>query len=120
MPKSDGQFGIEGYIQYLMDFMAHLYAEATRPVHTMAVCQPAPLVLAAVAILAEDEAPHCPTGMVLMGGPVDTRAAATAVTRVAESRTCNGSGAICCRVPARFGANRKVYPGSCNCAPSGR
>lgn len=114
VPKSEGRFGVDAYMQYLMDFLAHLHAEAPeRPVHVMAVCQPAPLVLATVAILAEDKAPHCPASMILMGGPVDTRAAATAVTRVAENRTIQWfKRNLIHRVPARFpGANRKVYPG---------
>lgn len=113
VPKAEGRFGIEAYMQYLMDFLVHLHAEDPRPVHIMAVCQPAPLVLATVALLAEEKAPHCPASMVLMGGPVDTRAAATVVTQVAENRSMSWfERNVIHRVPPRFpGANRKVYPG---------
>ncbi|MBO6836053.1 MAG: polyhydroxyalkanoate depolymerase [Alphaproteobacteria bacterium] len=113
VPKSEGRFGVDAYMQYLMDFLAHLHAEDPRPVHIMAVCQPAPLVLATVALLAEEKAPHCPASMVLMGGPVDTRAASTVVTQVAENRSIPWfERHVIHRVPARFpGANRKVYPG---------
>lgn len=113
VPTSAGKFGIEDYMQYLMDFLAFLHKGDDRPVHIMAVCQPAPLVLATVALLAEDKAPHCPASMTLMGGPVDTRAAETAVTRVAENRSLSWFRQnLIHRVPASNpGANRPVYPG---------
>ena len=43
--------------------------------HVVAVCQPAPAVIAAVSLLASRGDPAQPRSMVLMGGPVDTRAA---------------------------------------------
>lgn len=113
VPKSKGRFGVADYMQYLMDFLAHLGEEDDRPVHVMAVCQPAPLVLATVAVMAEEKSPHCPASMILMGGPVDTRAAGTVVTQVAENRPMSWfKNNVIHRVPPRFpGANRKVYPG---------
>ena len=52
-------------------------------VHVMAVCQPAPAVLAAVALLAAHDDPAQPRSMTLMGGPIDTRFHPTAPTKLA-------------------------------------
>lgn len=113
VPVEEGRFGVEDYIQYIMSFLEFLHAEDTRPVHIVAVCQPAPLVLAATALLAEENAPHAPASMILMGGPVDTGAAETAVTRVAENRSMAWfERNLIHHVPASSpGANRRVYPG---------
>jgi poly(3-hydroxybutyrate) depolymerase len=114
VPLEEGTFGLEDYISYVMDFLGHLHEEAPdRPVHVMAVCQPAPLVLAATALLADAKAPQTPSSMILMGGPVDTGAAPTAVTRMAENRSMSWfQRHVIHHVPARFpGSNRQVYPG---------
>lgn len=114
VPLDQGRFGMADYMAYLMEFLAFLKAEEeARPIHMMAVCQPAPLVLATSALLAEEEAAHRPKSMILMGGPVDTRAAPTAVTRLAENRSMAWfQRSAIHHVPARFdGANRRVYPG---------
>ena len=50
IPVSEGKFDIEDFTLYLVDFMKHL----GRDTHVIAVCQPAPLALAATALLAED------------------------------------------------------------------
>jgi poly(3-hydroxybutyrate) depolymerase len=55
-------------------------------VHVMAVCQPSVPVLAAVSLMSEDRDPDLPVTMTLMGGPIDTRLAPTAVNRVAKAR----------------------------------
>lgn len=117
VPEEEGRFGLDTYIDYVMDFMRVVAerdgAGTIKPFHAMAVCQPAPAVLAATAVLAEDRSPHAPAGMILMGGPIDTRANATIVTQAAENRTIAwfDYNAIH-RVPPRFpGANRPVYPG---------
>jgi poly(3-hydroxybutyrate) depolymerase len=115
--EEHGDFGLDTYIDYVMDFMRWMAdrdgGTTPSPYHAMAVCQPAPAVLAASAILAEQDAPHAPTGMILMGGPVDARANPTIVTQTAENRSMHWfeSNAVH-RVPSRFpGANRRVYPG---------
>ena len=46
IPVSAGKFDIEDYTLYLADFMTHLGAD----LHVIAVCQPAPLTLAATAL----------------------------------------------------------------------
>ena len=76
IPVSEGKFDIEDYTQYLVDFMRHLGPDT----NVIAVCQPAPLALAATAILAEDDPAAQPRTLTLIGGPVDPDAAATEVT----------------------------------------
>ena len=45
IPVSEGKFDVEDYTLYLVDFMRHLGPDT----HVIAVCQPAPLTLAATA-----------------------------------------------------------------------
>lgn len=110
VPFSEGTFGLDSYIDYLLAFMRKLGPD----IHVIAVCQPAPLVLSAVALLsAGGESEAAPRSMTLMGGPVDTRAAATQVTRFAESRPLSWfERSVVTEVPSYYpGAGRKVYPG---------
>ena len=81
-PVVEGRFDLDDYIDYVVEMLRHLGSGT----HVIAVCQPSVPVLAAVALMAEDGDPHAPRTMVLMGGPVDTRAGPTAVNRVAEAR----------------------------------
>ena len=51
IPVSAGKFDVEDYTLYLVDFLKHLGPDT----HVIAVCQPAPLTLAATAYLAEED-----------------------------------------------------------------
>ncbi len=105
----EGKFGIEEYMTYLMDFF-EIMGEGSS---VIAVCQPAPLVLATVAIMAANESPYKPKTMTLMGGPLDTRMAPTVVTELADKHGMNWFRRNCIHmVPMRFeGSGRRVYPG---------
>lgn len=109
IPVSKGKFDIEDYTLYLTEFIRELGPEA----HVIAVCQPAPLALAATALLAED-APHCqPRTLTLIGGPIDPDAARTEVTDFGRRVTM---GQLEHLVIQRVGTNhagvgRMVYPG---------
>lgn len=109
VPASDGRFGLDEYIAYLMDFIRTLGND----VHLIAVCQPAPLVLAAVALMAANKDDCQPLSMTLMGGPVDASASETEVTRLAASRPLGWfKRNMIARVPLYYpGASREVYPG---------
>ena len=109
IPTSEGDFDLDSYIEYLMRFMRHLGRET----HVIAVCQPAPMVLAAVSLLAADGDKAQPRSMTLMGGPVDTRANPTIVTRFAENRPMDWfERHVVTTVPLHYpGAGRRVYPG---------
>ncbi|HYZ63449.1 MAG TPA: polyhydroxyalkanoate depolymerase, partial [Acetobacteraceae bacterium] len=76
-------------------------------------CQPAPAVVAAVALLAARNDPAQPRSMTLMGGPVDTRAAPTVVTRLAQEHSIDWfeRHVVATVPPWHPGAFRRVYPG---------
>jgi poly(3-hydroxybutyrate) depolymerase len=69
--------------------------------------------LAAVAVMAQDHDPCQPLTMTLMGGPIDTRAAPTAVTQLAETHPISWfERTVIHQVPFVYpGARRRVYPG---------
>jgi len=110
IPVSEGKFDIEDFTLYLVDFMKHL----GRDTHVIAVCQPAPLALAATAYLAEISPEHQPRSLTLIGGPIDPDAAATDVTDFGRRVTM---GQLERSVIQRVGVNHKgfgrlVYPGA--------
>jgi len=109
IPLSQGSFHLDDYLDLLMRFIRHLGPD----VHVIAVCQPAPITLAAVALMADQDDPKQPASMTLMGGPVDTKAAPTVVTQFAESRAMSWFETRCITtVPAFYpGVRRRVYPG---------
>ncbi|MCX7559183.1 polyhydroxyalkanoate depolymerase [Sulfitobacter sp. F26204] len=109
IPVKMGKFDIEDYTLYLVDFMRELGAD----LHVIAVCQPAPLTLAATAYLAEEDPKAQPRTLTLIGGPIDPSAAPTEVTDFGHSVTMGQLERIMIqRVGFKFaGAGRLVYPG---------
>ena len=109
IPVSAGKFDIEDYTLYLADFMRHLGPDS----HVIAVCQPAPLTLAATAYLAAADPKSQPRSLTLIGGPVDPDAAATDVTDFGRRITMGQLEQIAIqRVGFKYkGAGRMVYPG---------
>ena len=79
----------------------------------IAVCQPAPLTLAATAYLAAEDPAAQPRTLTLIGGPVDPDAAATEVTDFGRRITMGHLEQIAIqRVGFKHkGAGRMVYPG---------
>src|ERR1700688_3496773 len=65
VPRSDGRFGFDEYIQHIVDFLETIGPGA----HVVAVCQPCVAVLVAAAVMAQDNNPAQPRSMTLMGGP---------------------------------------------------
>ncbi len=109
IPVSEGKFDIEDYTLYLMEFMRFLGPD----IHVIAVCQPAPLALAATAYLAELEPEAQPRTLTLIGGPIDPDAAPTEVTDFGRSVTMGQLEHLAIqRVGFKYaGAGRLVYPG---------
>ncbi len=109
IPVSAGKFDVEDYTLYLVDFMRHLGPET----HVIAVCQPAPLALAATAYLAAEDPAAQPLSLTLIGGPVDPDAAATDVTDFGRRITMGQLEQIAIqRVGFSYkGVGRLVYPG---------
>ena len=109
IPVSQGKFDVEDYTLYLMEFMAEL----GRDIHVIAVCQPAPLALAATAYLAELQPDAQPRSLTLIGGPIDPDAAATDVTDFGRRVTMGQlEETMIQQVGFKYaGAGRMVYPG---------
>jgi poly(3-hydroxybutyrate) depolymerase len=102
-------FDLDDYIDYLIAMFQMLGPDT----HVMAVCQPAVPVIAAIARMEAENDPSVPRSMTLMGGPIDTRCAPTAVNKVAQERGIEWFKRNCVvRVPIVYpGALREVYPG---------
>ena len=109
VPLLHGDFDLSSYIETVVEVIQHLGAE----VHVVAVCQPAPAVIAAVSLLAARDDPAQPRTMTLMGGPVDTRAAPTVVTKLAAQHSIEWfeTHVVTTVPPWHPGAFRRVYPG---------
>jgi poly(3-hydroxybutyrate) depolymerase len=109
IPVSQGKFDVEDYTLYLVEFMRHLGPD----LNVIAVCQPAPLTLAATAYLAEEEPEAQPHTLTLIGGPIDPDAAATEVTDFGRRVTMGQLEHLAIqRVGMKYaGVGRPVYPG---------
>ena len=109
IPVSEGKFDVEDYTLYLVDFMRHLGPD----IHVVAVCQPAPLTLAATAYLAGVDPEAQPRSLTLIGGPIDPDAAPTEVTDFGRRLTMGQLEHLAIqRVGFKYaGAGRLVYPG---------
>ncbi|APR54413.1 polyhydroxyalkanoate depolymerase [Sphingomonas koreensis] len=113
VPLSDGRFDLDDYVDYVIEFMAAIGAEGDQRAHVLAVCQPSVPVYAAVALMNADKHPNRPRTLTMMGGPIDTREAPTAVNTLATERPHAWFAQnVIATVPATYpGAGRRVYPG---------
>ncbi|HHL20764.1 MAG TPA: polyhydroxyalkanoate depolymerase [Aliiroseovarius sp.] len=109
IPVSEGKFDIEDYTLYLVDFMRYLGPD----INVVAVCQPAPLALAATAWLAQTDPGAQPQTLTLIGGPIDPDAAPTEVTDFGARVTMGQLEELAIqRVGFKYrGVGRMVYPG---------
>ncbi len=109
IPVSVGKFDIEDYTLYLAEFMQQLGPDT----NVIAVCQPAPLALAATAYLAEVDPKAQPRTLTLIGGPIDPDRARTDVTDFGRRVTMGQlEQFIIQRVGYNYaGVGRMVYPG---------
>ena len=109
VPLSAGRFDLDDYIDYLAAFLDHIGPGA----HMLAVCQPSVPCYALACLMSADQNPNRPKTLTMMGGPIDTREAPTAVNDVATERphAWFQQNAIQ-TVPVMYpGAGRRVYPG---------
>jgi poly(3-hydroxybutyrate) depolymerase len=109
VPLDDGRFDLDDYIDYVVQFLEHIGPST----HVLAVCQPSVPVYAAACLMNEDKHPCAPATLTMMGGPIDTRKAPTAVNTVATQRPLAWfEQNVIATVPFFYpGAGRKVYPG---------
>ena len=109
VPIEQGGFDLDDYIDYLIEFLGKIGPDA----HMLAVCQPAVPAFAAVALMNADKNPATPRSLTMMGGPIDTREAPTAVNTLATERPHSWfQRNVIATVPMIYpGTGRKVYPG---------
>ncbi|MBB5698105.1 polyhydroxyalkanoate depolymerase [Sphingomonas yantingensis] len=113
VPMADGRFDLDDYIDYVTDWCAVIGAEGDARPHMLAVCQPSVPCYAAVALMSADKHPNRPRTLTMMGGPIDTREAPTAVNTLATERPHAWFAQnVIATVPSLYaGAGRRVYPG---------
>ena len=113
VPLSDGSFDLDDYIDYLIEFLELIGTRTGERPHMLAVCQPSVPAFAATALMNEDRNPYRPRTLTLMGGPIDTRQAPTAVNTLATQRPFAWfEQNVVATVPMIYpGSGRKVYPG---------
>ena len=111
--QSKGGFDLDDYIDYLIEFLSLIGTKTRKRPHLLAVCQPAVPAFAATALMNEDKSPYRPKTLTMMGGPIDTREAPTAVNTLATQRPFSWfEQNVVATVPMIYpGAGRKVYPG---------
>ena len=114
VPLSEGKFDLDDYVDYLIEFLEAIGPnEGQGGTHMLAVCQPSVPCYAAACVMSADNNPCRPKTLTMMGGPVDTREAPTAVNTLATERPHSWfSQNVIATIPAQYpGAGRKVYPG---------
>lgn len=114
VPLAEGQFDLDDYIDYVIEFLEHIAAQdPAGGVHAMAVCQPSVPVFAATALLNMRESPAAPRTLTMMGGPIDTRESPTTVNDLAMERPIEWFRQnVIATVPIQYrGSGRRVYPG---------
>jgi poly(3-hydroxybutyrate) depolymerase len=109
VPVIAGRFDLHDYIDHVMAMLRVLGPET----HVVAVCQPGPLVLAAVSLMSAKDDPCTPATMTFMGSPIDARKSPTAPNKLAETRDVEWfKQNMIHTVPMLYpGAFRRVYPG---------
>ena len=109
VPIAYGRFDVNTMIDYLIEFMGVIGPQA----HTMAVCQPGPPLLAAIAYMSQHDDPNLPASMTIMGSPIDARQSPTVTNLLAEEQPFEWFETNMIQtVPAPYaGIFRRVYPG---------
>ncbi|MEL7029038.1 MAG: polyhydroxyalkanoate depolymerase [Pseudomonadota bacterium] len=108
-PISEGRFDLNDFIDYLIDFFQVIGPKA----HGVAVCQPGPGLLSAIAVMSQDDDPALPASMTFMGSPIDARRSPTVANQLAMERSLDWfKGNMIYTVPWPYpGVFRRVYPG---------
>ena len=125
IPLEEGEFGLSDYTSYLKDKWLPMINMRHQPegtdedniaqtVHTLAVCQPGVSLLAATAMMSEDESPHTPASVTMMGSPIDTQVSPGSVNEFAEQHDMDWfrKNTISTTGPIYDGAGRDVYSGT--------
>lgn len=109
VPLYQGRFDLNDYI----DALRRMISAVGPGAHVVAVCQPGPATLAAIALMSEDDDPNLPASMTFMGSPIDARRSPTQPNILAEEKPFEWfERRMIQTVPMPYpGAMRQVYPG---------
>ncbi|HEX8582818.1 MAG TPA: polyhydroxyalkanoate depolymerase [Allosphingosinicella sp.] len=109
VPTDAGKFDLDDYVDYLIEYLEKIGPGA----HMLAVCQPSVPCYAAACVMSETKNPARPRTLTMMGGPIDTREAPTAVNTLATQRPYAWfQRNVIATVPYHYPGNgRQVYPG---------
>ncbi len=109
VPVTDGRFDLDDFTNYVRAMLTQLGEGA----HVVAVCQPGPPTLAAVALMAQDKDAARPLSMTFMGSPIDTRLSPTVPNKLAQDKPFEwfADNLIHTVTMPNAGAMRRVYPG---------
>ena len=112
VPSSAGNFDLDDFTDYLVQFCKFLAQDGGRS-HVMAVCQPGVPMMAAAALMAQDNDPARPASITLMGSPIDTSRNPKKPNELATSRNLSWfENSVIVTVPwPSKGFTRRVYPG---------
>jgi poly(3-hydroxybutyrate) depolymerase len=109
VPITDGSFDLDSFIDYTINYIKFLGPD----VHVLAVCQPTVPVLAATALMAENNDTNLPKSLTLIGGPIDARKNPTKPNIFAIDKDLTWfDKTLITTVPTNYpGHRRRVYPG---------
>lgn len=110
VPLSEGKFGYEEYVSYLIDFMTHIGPNN----HVFAICQAAVPALTAVSHMSREKDVCRPKTLTMMAGPIDIRVNPNAFTKQVLKTSAKFLEKVAIhKVPNRYaGVGRRVYPGT--------
>lgn len=109
VPVTEGRFDLDDFTTYVREMLTELGSDT----HVVAVCQPGPPTLAAIALMAEDQDPARPASMTFMGSPIDTRLSPTVPNKLSQDKPFEwfADNLIHTVTMPNAGAMRRVYPG---------
>mgnify|MGYP001097945768 CR=1 FL=1 len=112
VPLSEGEFDLDDYADYLIDF-CRLLGEDGERASVMAVCQPGVPMIVAASLMAMNDDPFRPSSITLMGSPIDTAKDPQVPNKLATDKPLSWfENNVIVSVPwPNAGFMRRVYPG---------
>ena len=112
IPLSEGEFDLDDYADYLIDFCRILGEDGERP-SVMAVCQPGVPMLVAATLMAKNKETFRPSSITLMGSPIDATQNPQTPNKLATDKPLSWfKKNVVVSVPwPNTGFMRRVYPG---------
>lgn len=110
IPLTEGKFGYDEYVSYLIDFLAYLGPNS----HVFAICQAAVPALTAICHMSKIKDISRPRTLTMMAGPIDIRVNPNAFDKKVLKTPAKLLKRVAIhKVPPRYaGSGRLVYPGS--------